>query len=61
MLPFGCLGRIKLTKQTNGKRDEERNQRKIGAVIYVPIMFVEPEKSPQRLFSGWSTETVVDG
>ncbi len=43
MLPYGCLGRPKLTKQSNGKRNEERNQRKTGAVISVPIMFVEPK------------------
>lgn len=60
MLPYGCLGSLKLTRQTNGKRNEGKNQREIGAVISVPIMFVEPEQSPQRMFSGWWPETVVD-
>ena len=59
MLPYDCLGRQKLTKQTNGKRNEERNQREIGAFISVSIRFVEPELSPQRLFIGWCPETVV--
>lgn len=55
MLPYGCLGRLKLTEQMN----EKRNQREIGAVISVPIMFVEPESSLQRLFIRWCPETVA--
>lgn len=44
-----------MTKQMN----EKRNQTEIGAVISVPIMFVEPESSPQRLFIGRCPETVA--
>ena len=60
MLPYGCLGTPKLTKQTNGKRNEERNERQIAAVVSVPVMLPEPESSPHRLFSGRCPETAVD-
>lgn len=40
-----CLGRLKLTRQTNGKRNEQRNQREIETSISVSVRFVEPEKT----------------
>lgn len=43
MLVCGCLGRLKLTRQTTRKRNEGRNQRETGAVVSFAIMFLESE------------------